>query len=240
MCKVRSYTQIHTIVHRYKKTPGIAAWCHLAFRFCGLSSSNFAGTYRIDGLPCGRFQPTAHPRMIIPYRRSRLSGSEFRNKFFVLRCTAEKSSYLPRLAQGQQTTTSLDLRYGLRLHSPICFDHVPTSRVAGWNDFLRGFASPISPGGRTPGSRLFQRFTARQSLFWHRPGYEFPGVHGCPLGEGASEHSQSHFRFHLRRDYRCLQTFGQEVYLTAAEGFSTTRMRQEQRFFGLPRPFCGA
>jgi len=35
-----------------------------------------------------------------------------------------------------------------------------------------------SPLGLRPGSRLFQRFTARQSLSWHRAGYEFPVVHG--------------------------------------------------------------
>jgi len=103
----------------------------------------------------------------------------FRDKFLVLRCTAEKSSYLPRPAPRQGTLTGLDLYLRLRLRSPKCFSHVPTSRVAGWNDFLQGLASLISPR-EEPGFEAFPAVYRAPSLFWHRPGYVFPGVHGRP------------------------------------------------------------
>ena len=110
----------------------------------------------------------------------------FGDKFLVLRCTAEKISYLPRPAPRQGTLTGLDLRLRLRLRSPKCFGHVPTSRVAGWNDFLQGLASLISPR-EEPGFEAFPAVYRAPSLFWHRPGYEFPGVHGRPCHPKATD-----------------------------------------------------
>ena len=103
----------------------------------------------------------------------------FRTKFFVLRCTAEKSSYLPRPAPRQWTLTGLGFRLKLRLRSLECLGHVPTSRVAGWNDFLQGLASLISPRPK-PRFEAFPAVYRAPSLFWHRPGYEFPEVRGRP------------------------------------------------------------
>ena len=65
-----------------KKTPRIAAWCRSAFRFNVLYSSNFDGTSHIQGLPCGRFQPTASPRRIAPYHQARLTGQGIQEQVF--------------------------------------------------------------------------------------------------------------------------------------------------------------
>ena len=81
------------------------------------------------------------------------------------RCTAEKITYLPRPAPRHWTLTGLDLRFRLFLRSPESFGHVPTSRVAGWNDFLRGLSPSISLKDLSLSSRLFQRFTARRASF---------------------------------------------------------------------------
>ena len=94
---------------------------------------------------------------------------------FVSQCIAEKNSYLPRHAP---------VRLGMsRLRSSVTssfadfFHHVPTSRIVGWNDFLRGLASSISPN-------LSIRFGTFPAVYRapgpsrHQPGYVFPGVHG--------------------------------------------------------------
>ena len=97
------------------------------------------------------------------------------------------------------------------------------------------------PRRKNSGFEAFPAVYRAPSLYWHRPGYEFPGVHGWALASKlATTHSQSHFRFHPRRDYRRLRKQVSEIYRTAAEDLSIMRMRQEQRFFGLPWPFCGA
>ena len=112
----------------------------------------------------------------------------------VLRCTAEKISYLPRLAPHQWMLTSLALRSRLRLRSPSCIRHVPTSRVAGWNDFLRGLASPISPKALAIGLRLFQRFTARRASLGTDLVMNSQAFMDTPMSRSTSTCSQSRFR----------------------------------------------
>ena len=81
-----------------KKTPRIAAWCHSAFLFNVSCSSNFDGIFRIRGLPRGRFQPTTSLAGFVSYHHEVLTFKAFRDKFLILRCTAERSSYPPRQA----------------------------------------------------------------------------------------------------------------------------------------------
>ena len=94
----------------------------------------------------------------------RLESGPFRGKFLFLRSTGEESSYLPRPAWTLQT--SLDLCLRLRLHSPRCIDHVPTSR-------FRVERLPRGPEGLRPPdlSTRFEAFPAvyrAPSLIWHR------------------------------------------------------------------------
>lgn len=56
---------------------------------------------------------------------------------------------------------------------------------SGWNDFLED--PKVFGYLAEPGSRHFQRFTARHCLFRHRSGYVFPEVRGHPLSLAADE-----------------------------------------------------
>ena len=88
--------------------------------------------------------------------------------------------------------------------------------------------SPISPK-LAPGFEAFPAVYRAPSLFWHRPGYEFPGVRGlaCFLA-GTDSFAASLFGFtggetsaHPEGCYRAF------LWLALSEG-------SEKGFFGLP------
>ena len=74
--------------------------------------------------------------------------------------------------------------------------HVPTSRVAGWNDFLWGLASPISPGDES-GFEAFPAVYRAPSLFGHPLVMNFQEFMDIPETRRQPRCSQS--RFHVSR-----------------------------------------
>jgi len=140
-----------------------------------LYSSNFDGRCRIQGLPCGRFQPTAPLARIDSYRRPPLKVWAFRTKVLFLRCTAEKSSYLPRPVSDHSLRVSA-------LAPSYVFVRSDASATFQLHELQGGTTSFGDSGLRSPlDCSRFEAFPAvyrAPRLFWHRPGYVFPGVHG--------------------------------------------------------------
>ena len=154
----------------------------------------------IQGLPCGRFQPTASLAGLAPYLFFRLTGMAFRRKFLFSRCTAERNSYPPRPTLGASLGWS---SHQLQVSLPglLAFATFRLHELQGGTTSF-GDGCLRSPPSLRLGSRLFQRFTARQSLFWHRPGYEFPGVRGRSSDLTTSEAFAIPFEFHSRWNHR--------------------------------------
>ena len=144
---------------RHASLRGVA-WLSI---FYVLVSSKPDGTFHVRGLPRGRSQPATSLTGFVPYLTLPLDRDAHSGTSFSFRGVPPRGSLI---LLGKPLVTALaclDLDSGFKLRLPGCLGHVPTSRVAGWNDFLRGLTSPISPTPPGMGSRLFQRFTARRA-----------------------------------------------------------------------------
>jgi hypothetical protein len=127
---------------------------------------------------------------IVPYRRAGLNQVPFGGKFLFLRSTGEESSYLPRPTRTLRM--GLGVCLGVRLHSPKCIGHVPTSR-------FRVERLPRGPEGL----RLTWRYQVRgisSGLPRAEPllapiGYEFPIVFGFAWSKRPDEFAFPFFGF---------------------------------------------
>jgi len=114
--------------------------------------------------------------------------------------------------------------------------NVPTSRVAGWNDFLRGLTSPISPTPPGMGSRLFQRFTARRASVGTGPVMD-----SRPFPDPLADHIRGEVRAPLpvspargRAPHRAF--LRADATSPTLRGLASRFLGGERGFLGLPRP----